>query len=57
MLPTETQGTDANTGLELFVNFEICYGVIIKIEGSGCFFHDKMNAPVLLTGNWLLPQR
>jgi hypothetical protein len=26
-------------------------------EGSGCFFHDKMIAPVLLISNWLLPPR
>jgi hypothetical protein len=24
-------------------------------EGSGCFFHDKMIAPVLFISNWLLP--
>ncbi len=27
------------------------------VEGSGCFFHDKMIAPVLLISNWLLPPR
>jgi hypothetical protein len=26
-------------------------------EGSGCFFHDKMIAPVLLMGRGLLPPR
>jgi hypothetical protein len=25
------------------------------IQGSGCFFHGKMIAPVLLISNWLLP--
>ena len=25
------------------------------IRGSGCFFHAKMIAPVLLISNWLLP--
>jgi hypothetical protein len=32
--------------------------MIIKLsEGSGCFFHDKMIAPVLLMGKGLLPPR
>jgi hypothetical protein len=27
------------------------------VEGSGCFFHDKMIAPVLQMGRGLLPPR
>jgi hypothetical protein len=29
----------------------------IYYEGLGCFFHDKMIAPVLLLGRGLLPPR
>jgi hypothetical protein len=33
----------------------ICF--LYLIEGSGCFFHDKMIAPVFLMGRGLFPPR
>jgi hypothetical protein len=42
-----------NPGLNVYKAFRDIY----LFEGSGCFFHDKMIAPVPLISNWLLPPR
>jgi hypothetical protein len=41
------------------ITSEMQYNILklYLIKGSGCFFHDKMIAPVLLMGRGLLPPR